>query len=101
MGFSVALTSSSLSRVDPSGLCSIVAIPVISSTQPTSGLLHSLRCICVCWPHKRQRLQHIYIFFSTRKHLCLPGSPLHSVTNPTSVGNTAFLPPCWGIPQYP
>ena len=48
VGFSVALTSSSLSRVDPSGLSSIVAILVISSTQPTSELLHSLRFICVC-----------------------------------------------------
>ena len=55
----------------------------------------------MCWPHKRQCLQHLYIFSSTRKHSSLPGYPLHSVTNPTSVGDTASLPPCWGIPQYP
>ena len=97
VGFSVDLTSRSLSRVDPSGLSSIVAILVISSTQPTSGLLHSLRFICVCWPHKRQCLQRLYIFSSTRKDSSLPGYPLHSVTNPTSVGDTASLPPCWGI----
>ena len=50
LGFSVDWTSSSLVCISPD--ChGIVAVLVISGKQPSSGLLHTLRFICVCvWP---------------------------------------------------
>ena len=64
---------------------------------PRSERIHVLRAdkgtefICVCWPHERQCLQHLYIFSSTRKHSSLPGYPLHSVTNPILASGTQPL----------
>lgn len=61
----------------PSGYHGISAVLVISVKQPSSGLLHALRFICVCWPHKRQCLRYPqHLLYNTEALPSLPGNTL-------------------------
>ena len=92
LGFSVDWTCSSLSRVISSDCHGIVAVLVISGKQPSSGLLHTLRFICVCvWPLSAV----CYKIASSSSHrgstLVFPGTPIACFTTSTNVDDTASL----------
>ena len=99
LGFSVDWTSSSLSRVDLSGLswhrscaghfweAAVVWAPV-----------YSVVYLCL-YLIKRHVLQ--YRVITPREHSRVPGYPLARVTTSTNVDETATLSLCQGIPQDP
>ena len=92
LGFSVDRTSSSLSRVDLSGLswhrrCPghlwEVAVVWVSA--------YSAVYLCLCLAIKRRVLRYRVIFFTPWKHSRVPGYPLARVTTSTNVDDTASL----------
>ena len=100
LGFSVDWTSSSLSRVDLSGLswhrscpghlweAAVVWAPAYSALYP-----------CPCLAIKRRVLQYRVIFTSW-KHSRVSGYPLARVTTSTNVDDTASMSLRQGIAQY-
>ena len=102
LGFSVDRTSSSLSRLDLSGLswhrscpCHLWQAAIVWAPAYTAVYQ------CLCLAIKRRVLQYRVIFFTPWKHSRLPGYPLARVTTLTNVDDTACLSLCQGIPQYP
>ena len=94
LGFAVDWTSSSLSRVDLSGLSWHRSCPGhLWEAAVIWAPAYSAVYLCLCLAIKRRVLQHRVIFFTPWKHSSVPGYPLARVT--------ASLSLCQGIPQYP
>ena len=102
LGFSVDWTSSSLSRVDLSGLSWHRSCPGhLWEAAVIWAPAYSTVYMCLCLAIKRRVLQYRVIFFTPWKHSRVPGYPLARVNTSTNVDDTASLSLCQGIPQYP
>ena len=102
LGFSVDWTSSSLSRVDLSGLSWHRSCPGhLWEAAVVWAPAYSAVYLCLCLAIKRRVLQYRVIFFTPWKHSRVPGYTLARVTTSTNVDDTASLSLCQGIPQYP
>ena len=81
--------------------------PVISGKLPSSGLLHYLWFISVCWPPKRRVYTITSLLLQHRKYLlllcCLPYLPSQGVTLlSTNVGRHSLCSHCAGYhSEYP
>ena len=101
LGFSVDWTSSSLSRVDLSGLSWHRSCPGHLWEAAVVWAPASAVYLCLCLAIKHRVLQYRVIVFTPRKNPRVPGYPLARVTASTNVDNTASRSLCQGIPQYP
>ena len=101
LGFSVDRTSSSLSRLDLSGLSWHRSCPGhLWEAAVVWAPANSVAYLCLCLVIKRHVLQY-RVIFTPWKHSRVPGYPLARVTASTNVDDTASLSLCQGIPQYP
>ena len=102
LGFSVDWTSSSLSRVDHSGLSWHRSCPGhLWEAAVVLAPAYSAVYLCLRLAIKRHVLQYRVIFFTPWKHSHVPGYALARVTTSTTVDDAASLSLCQGIPQYP
>ena len=102
LGFSVDWTSTSLSRVDLSGLswhrscrCHLWESAVVWA--PAYSAIYLCLCLVIRW----RVLQYRVIFFTPWKYSRVPGYPLVRVTTSTNVDDSASLSLCQGIAQCP
>ena len=94
LGFSVDWTSSSLSRVDLSGLSWHRSYPVpLWEAAVVWAPAYSAVYLCLCLAIKRSLFQYRVIFFT---HLVFPGTRSH--VSPHRLTSTTL---CQGIPRYP
>ena len=92
LGFSVDWTSSSLSRVDLSGLSWHRSCPGhLWEAAVVWAPAYSAVYLCLCLAIKRRVLQHRVIFFTPWKHSRVPGYPLARVTTSTNVDDTTSV----------
>ena len=101
LGFSVDWTSSTLSRVDLSGLswhrscpCHLWQAAVVWA--PACSAVY----LCLFFGIKHRVLPY-RVIFTPWNHFRVPGYTLARATTSTNADDTASLSLCQGIPQYP